>query len=117
MVDWQQALAKKWPVLRFGDMQVETGGAQHMFEVQVYLNELDPNAVRVELFADGINGDGQVRQEDEARSPIARRIRRLSLQGGCVCGPSHSGHTARVTPLRRRCRSAGSRSDFVAALI
>ena len=27
-----------------------------MFEVQVYLNDLDPNAVRVELYADGVNG-------------------------------------------------------------
>ena len=29
----------------------------------MYLNGLDPNAVRVELYADGINGSSPVRQE------------------------------------------------------
>ena len=36
-------------------MKVETNGEQHLFEVQVYLNDLDPESVRVELYADGIN--------------------------------------------------------------
>jgi glycogen phosphorylase len=98
MVDWQQALAKKWPALRFGDMQVETGAAQHVFEVQVYLNELDPDAARVELFANGINGDGQVRQEMD-------RVRQLpGASGGYVYKAAVSAarpvgdYTARVIP-------------------
>ena len=35
--------------MRFGEMKVETNGEQHVFEVQIYLNDLDPNAARVEL--------------------------------------------------------------------
>ena len=31
-------------------------GGQHVFEAQVYLNDLDPKAVRVELYADGAHG-------------------------------------------------------------
>ncbi len=65
IVDWRQAVEREWPAVHFGEMKVETGGEQHVFEVEVYLNQLDPNAVRVELFADGINGDGPVRQEME----------------------------------------------------
>ena len=38
---------------------------------RVYLNELDPNAVRVELYADGKAGEGEVRQEME-------RVRQLT---------------------------------------
>jgi glycogen phosphorylase len=41
-----------------------------VFEVEVFLNDLDPNAVRVELYADGINGGDPVRQEMK-RAPIA----------------------------------------------
>jgi starch phosphorylase len=63
MVDWQHAMEKEWPAMRFGEMKVEANGEQHVFEVQVYLNDLDPNTVRVELYADGVNGDGPVRQE------------------------------------------------------
>jgi starch phosphorylase len=42
-----------------------------VFEVQAYLNELDPNAARVELYADGINGGGPVRQEMECIRQLA----------------------------------------------
>ena len=63
LVDWHQSLEHEWAALRLGEVKVETNGNQHAFEVQVYLNDLDPNAVRVELYADGVNGDGPVRQE------------------------------------------------------
>jgi hypothetical protein len=48
-----------WPraALRFGEVKVETVGGQHVFEAQVYLVDLDPAAVRVELYADG-DSDG-----------------------------------------------------------
>ena len=62
MVDWQHSLEQKWAALHFGEVKVETRGEQHVFEVQVYLNGLDPQAVRVELYADGINGGDLVRE-------------------------------------------------------
>jgi starch phosphorylase len=63
IADWQQALENEWPLLRFGEIKVETDEVQHVFEVQVYLNRLDPNAVRVELYADAIDGEMPVRHE------------------------------------------------------
>ena len=56
-------MEKGWPALRFGEINVETDADQDVFEVQVYLNDLDPNAVRIELYADGVNGGDPVRQE------------------------------------------------------
>ncbi|MGA3098132.1 MAG: alpha-glucan family phosphorylase [Bryobacteraceae bacterium] len=72
--DWRETLEKEWPAIRFGEMKVETGGGQHVFEVQLYLNAADPNAVRVELYADGAGGQGPVRQEMD-------RVRQLSEAG------------------------------------
>jgi starch phosphorylase len=63
LVNWQRGLEQHWPNLRFGEMKVATDGGNHVFEVQVYLNGLDPKAVRVELYADGINGGDPVREE------------------------------------------------------
>jgi starch phosphorylase len=63
IVDWQHSLEQKWPRLRFGSLKVETQSGQHIFELQVYLDDLDPNAVRVELFANGANGDPVVCHE------------------------------------------------------
>jgi starch phosphorylase len=63
VVDWRHRVEQKWAALRFGEAKIETNGKQHVFEVQVYLNDLDPRTVRVELYADGVNGGGPVRQE------------------------------------------------------
>ena len=87
LVNWQHALEQKSVMLHFGEVKVETAGKQHVFEVQVYLDELDPNAVRVELYADGINGDGPVRQE-------MKRVRQL------VGAPGGYAYSARVAATR-----------------
>jgi glycogen phosphorylase len=63
VINWKQTLKEKWAALGFGDVRVETRGQQHVFEVGVYLNDLDPKAVRVELYANGINGSDPIRQE------------------------------------------------------
>ncbi len=63
LVNWQHALEKKWTAIRFGEIKVKTDGQQHIFESMIYLNDINPNAIRVELYADGINGSNPVRQE------------------------------------------------------
>jgi starch phosphorylase len=63
LVHWQRALEQNWSNLRFGEVKVARDGEKHVFEVQVYLSDLDPNTVRVELYAEGLNGDKSVRQE------------------------------------------------------
>ncbi|MGC9225515.1 MAG: alpha-glucan family phosphorylase, partial [Terracidiphilus sp.] len=72
--DWQQALEQQWDTLRFGEMKVETDEKRHAFEVQVDLKTLSPNAVRVELYADGIDDTAPVRQE----------MKRMSKQAGAA---------------------------------
>jgi starch phosphorylase len=54
IVDWKHSLNEKWSSLRFLDVKVESSGGQHSFEVHLYLADLDPDAVRVELYADGV---------------------------------------------------------------
>ncbi len=98
MVDWRHSLEKEWSGVLFGEVKVETGGEEHLFDAQVYFNDLDPNAVRVELYADGINGDRPVRQEMKRTSQLA------GTDGGYVYRAQVPGtrppsdYTARVTP-------------------
>jgi len=98
VTEWRHSLDNKWAALRFGEAKTETRGDQHIFEVQVYLNDLDPNSVRVELYADGINGEPPVRQE-------MTRLREVAgSPGGFVYGATvptarpPSDYTARVRP-------------------
>ena len=53
IVAWQGAVERAWPAVRFGAVKAETRSGKHFFEVEVFLNGLDPAAVCVELYADG----------------------------------------------------------------
>ena len=98
MVDWQHELDRTWGSLRFGDLRVKTDANLHAFEVEIFLNDLDPNAARVELYADGINGADPVRVEMKC----ARQLPDAS--GGCVYSATvpaarpATNYTARVIP-------------------
>jgi len=76
IMDWRESTEKEWPAMRFGEMKIETTGEQRVFEVEVFLSDANPNAVRVELYADGVNGGEAVRQEME-------RVSQLTAAPGC----------------------------------
>jgi starch phosphorylase len=98
MVDWQHSLEQKWATLRFGEVKVETRGEQHVFDVQVYLNDLDPKGVQVELYAEGVNGGSPVRQE------MKRVCQLTGASGGTIYNAAvlkdrpATDYTARVIP-------------------
>ena len=57
VVDWDHTdWIAKWGSSRFGDLRVETNEGHHVFEIEIFLNDFDPNAARLQLYADGING-------------------------------------------------------------
>ncbi|MBN1312615.1 MAG: alpha-glucan family phosphorylase [Anaerolineae bacterium] len=95
VVNWQHTLAEKWATLRFGEVTVKTDGEQHVFEVQVYLHDLDPKAVRVELYANGMNGGDPVRQEmTRARKVAGAYIYRAAV----LSMRPATDYTARLIP-------------------
>jgi len=48
---WQKRLEDGWPRLRFSAFAAERSGSELCFEVQVYLNNIPPADVQVELYA------------------------------------------------------------------
>ena len=61
LLKWQAQLAKHWSALRFGSAGVEQKDGQYFFQVQVFLDDLDPDAITVELYAEGQNGNAPSR--------------------------------------------------------
>jgi len=61
ILHWRNAVAEHWSKLNFGLVHCETIGDVHSFRVQVYLDELGPDAVLVELYAQPRNGETPVR--------------------------------------------------------
>ncbi len=98
IVDWHHILEQEWGGLRFGEVKIETRGGQHLFEVQVYLDDLDRKAVCVELFAEGINDESTIRHEMKSVRPL------VGTAGGYVFSATVSAarpagdYTARIIP-------------------
>jgi starch phosphorylase len=56
VLKWQAELSSHWQALRFGSATVERKGEDYFFQVQVFLGELNPEAVSAEIYANGENG-------------------------------------------------------------
>ncbi|HUN25770.1 MAG TPA: alpha-glucan family phosphorylase [Steroidobacteraceae bacterium] len=63
IASWLEALERGWPLLRFGSLHIDTRAGEHRFSVEVQLGVLDPQAVRVELYAESCDGLEAVRCE------------------------------------------------------
>jgi len=71
IVDWENNLNESWASLRFGDVRVQSNAAQRIFEAEVFLHGLDPNSVRVELYANRTDATSPIRQEMTRVRPLA----------------------------------------------
>ncbi len=101
IVSWRKSLEQNWTSLHFGGMKVETRGDQHLFTVEVFLAKLAPTSVRVELYADGVDG------EEPVRKPMKRERKPAGGNDICVykaaasASRSPEDYTARVMPNRK----------------
>ncbi len=98
LVDWKHTLEKKWANLRFGDFKVETAEGQHLFSVQVYLDGLDPDNVRVELYADGVDGGDPLTQSMILGQQLVGAENGYIYNAQVLAARPASDYTARIRP-------------------
>jgi glycogen phosphorylase len=63
IVEWRRRVDQHWESLRFSTLRVATEAGHHQFEIEILLNDLEPDEVRLELYAEGPDGSGATRQE------------------------------------------------------
>jgi glycogen phosphorylase len=100
MVNWRHTLEQQWAALRFGEVKVETVGGQHVFEVQMYLDGLDPELVRVELYADGVDGALPERVEMKRERQLVGAVNGYAYRACVSASRPASDYTGRVIPRR-----------------
>jgi len=97
LVNWKRTLERRWSDLGFGEVNVASDSEKHAFEIQVHLGGLDPNSIRVEIYADGVDDREPVHVE-------MMRGRRLAGASAFIYSaqvPSNrpvTDYTARVIP-------------------
>jgi glycogen phosphorylase len=99
IVKLRHELDQKWNALRFGEFKIESIEQQHSIDVQVYLDGLDPDCIKVELYANGIN---------DAAAEIVVMERKCSLVGATSAYSYHANvpadrptadYTVRIIPF------------------
>ncbi|MDD2540775.1 MAG: alpha-glucan family phosphorylase, partial [Desulfuromonadaceae bacterium] len=99
LVDWHHTLCNKWANIRFGDVKVETNDEWHLFEAQVYLNGIGPEAVHVELYADKSNdGSSPLRFEMNRDQQLVGAENGYIYKGQVPAKRPSGDFTARIVP-------------------
>jgi len=65
---WRQRIADNWPALHFGSLGVSQSDSALTFDVQVYLGEISPTDVQVEIWADRLTENARLSKR-WSRSP------------------------------------------------
>jgi starch phosphorylase len=97
MVNWRHTLEQNWAALRFGEVQIASDKEQHTFEVAVSLGNLDRNTIRVELFADGVNG-GEPERHELRRARPSGEANGFIYSAQIPAARPASDYTARIIP-------------------
>ncbi|MFI4891579.1 MAG: alpha-glucan family phosphorylase [Steroidobacterales bacterium] len=100
IVAWRRTLDQHWDAVRFGAMRAETVDGHYAIEFEVFLGNLDPLAVRVELYADGIEGADPVREEMQMVRPASDASSAHTYRATVPAVRPAGDYTARVMPRR-----------------
>jgi glycogen phosphorylase len=99
IADWQKILRQQWDNLRFGEAKTETRDGQHIVEIQVYVDGIDLEAVRVELYAEGLNDEQAVSLEMTCISQLVGAVDGYNFRASVSSERPISDYTARIVPF------------------
>jgi starch phosphorylase len=98
LLHWQQDIDRHWNTVRIGAVGITTHDGQHFFQVEVLPGNLNPNQLRVELYADSVQGGQPVREVMNApkSSPDSPGV--LTYSAYVSATRPTSDYTARIIP-------------------
>ncbi|HVU96834.1 MAG TPA: alpha-glucan family phosphorylase [Puia sp.] len=98
IVDRLHELEHKWTGIRIEAPAVQSDDRIHHFTAAVFLNGLDPNTVSVELYADGVDGAGALREKMLADDPQGMPAQLFIYRASVPASRPASDFTVRVIP-------------------
>lgn len=105
LAKWQERLYENWKWLQFGRLMVSNKNDSWNFQVEVYLGDLSPKDVHVELYADPINDNAQEGGIDEpvkilmeCKEPIAGTVNGFMYCASVAAKRPAEHYTPRIVP-------------------
>jgi starch phosphorylase len=99
LVKWREQIASHWEHVRFGAVRVEQRENTYYFEVQVYLDEIGSESIRVQVYADAMAGGEPVRVTLERHEAAGTSPGWYLYQGQVPATRPVSDYTPRVVPF------------------
>jgi glycogen phosphorylase len=100
LVNWENEVAGHWQHLRFGAVNLRQEGDHYVFDAHVYLNELAPDFVKVEIYADAKDGGAPFRQAMDRGQPLAGAAGAFLYSGRAHSGRPAADYTLRIVPFK-----------------
>jgi starch phosphorylase len=95
---WKQEIDRHWSMVRFGAVEIETHDGQHFFHVQVSPGKLNPDQLKVELYADSVQGGEPVLEVMIAPDPHADLTGVLTYSSQVPATRPACDYTVRIIP-------------------
>ena len=98
LLEWQQEVDRHWSTMRLGTTGIDTHDGQHFFRVEVFPGDLNPNQIRVELYAGAMPGDKPDSEEMSAAQSTAASSGALLYSAQVSSARPASEYTVRIVP-------------------
>jgi starch phosphorylase len=96
---WRESLATHWRQLHFGQLTVQEANKYYSFRVPVYLGELDPDSVHVQLYAESQgNGAPEIHLMERSEA-LAGAVNGYIYAAKVPLGRPAGDYTPRVIPF------------------
>jgi len=96
--DWYNALLLHWDQIHFGNIDAHRDDNGWIFQIQAYLGEILPEQIRVELYANGMDGDNSQVIECDWKESIPGALHGYSYHASIVTTRPSTDFTARIIP-------------------
>ena len=95
---WRDALMKSWHKLRFGSLDVQRQDNLYLMTVTVYLDDIDPETVQVQLYADQEDGAGPEIHAMEMGEAVAGTVNGYLFRASLPARRPAEHYTPRIIP-------------------
>ncbi|MDB6134808.1 MAG: alpha-glucan phosphorylase [Verrucomicrobiales bacterium] len=97
---WLRKIRSQWPGVRFGEVKWTTCGPRHSCEAVIYLTELDPDWVKVQIYAEPAGNGEPLIQEMTRGHEMAGSVGGYIFRAAVPAGRPVSDFTVRAIPSR-----------------
>ncbi len=98
LLDKSKILNQKWDLIQFGENNIETTNNKYNIKFEVILKDVDPDDVKVELYADGIDGQDPFIQTLSRGEKVEGSCNGFYFEASVPVNRPVTDFTARVIP-------------------